>query len=231
MRAFITGANRGIGLEFVRQLVARGDHIFATCRQPDQATALIELQEQYADLITIVPLDVSDPRSIEQSFGMVRTYTDTLDLLVNNAATAQDDGKLGSLDLKTMQTILTINSIAPMLVIQQYLDLIKAGNNPKIINLSSGAGSLTRRNTLSAYSYSASKTALNMYTRNLVHALKDSGIIVVAISPGWVKTDMGGPNAQISVEVSIANMVTVIDSLTLADSGGFLSYTGETLPW
>jgi NAD(P)-dependent dehydrogenase (short-subunit alcohol dehydrogenase family) len=231
MQALITGANRGLGLEFVKQLAARGDRVFATCRKPAEAKALKDLQKKYGGLISITLLDVSDPSSIAESYTAISAQTDSLDLLVNNAATALDDGGLGGFEQDKMQMILTINAIAPMLVTQQYLDLVKAGSQPKIINISSGAGSLTLRNSLASYSYGASKAALNFYTRNLSHNLKDAGVIVIALGPGWVKTDMGGPNAQITPEESIGGMLQVIDHLTLDDSGGFLNYTGAVVPW
>ena len=230
MRALITGANRGLGLEFVRQLAERGNRVFATCRLPAEANALTALQTQHGDLISITELDVADPGSIAQSFAVINSQTDALDLLINNAATAHDGG-LGSFELETMQRLFTVNTIAPMLVIQQYLDLIRAGNRPKIINISSGAGSLASRNSLGSYSYSASKAALNMYTRNLSFALKDDGVIAIVLGPGWVKTDMGGPNAHITPEESIGGMLPVVDSLTLDDSGSFFNYAGDIVPW
>ncbi len=231
MRALITGANRGLGLEFVRQLAARGDRVFATCRNPAAANALNDLQAQYGDLLSITALDVADPESITLSLAEISSQTDTLDLLINNAAIALDEDGLGSFELETMRTILTVNAITPMLVIQEYLELIKAGDRPKIVNISSGAGSLASRNSLRSYSYSASKSALNMYTRNLSFALKDDGVIAIVLGPGWVKTDMGGPNAHITPEVSIGGMLPVIDGLTLDDSGGFFNYTGDIVPW
>jgi NAD(P)-dependent dehydrogenase (short-subunit alcohol dehydrogenase family) len=231
MRTLITGANRGLGLEFVRQLAARGDRIFSTCRVPAEAGALKDLQTQHGDLVSITALDVADPGSIAQSFAEISSQTDAIDLLVNNAATALDDGGLGDFELATMQTVFSVNAIAPMLVIQQYLDLIRAGNRPKIVNISSGVGSLANRNSLGSYSYSASKSALNMYTRNLSYALKDDGVITIMLDPGWVKTDMGGPNAHITPEESIGGMLPLIDSLSMDDSGGFFNYSGPTVPW
>jgi len=231
MKVLITGANRGIGLEFVRQVAARGERVFATCRQPAEAIELQDLKAQNPDLVSITALDVTNPSSIVDSYNTISTQTETLDLLINNAGINIDDGSFGALDLDTMQSILTVNSIAPMLVTQQYLDLVKAGSKPKIINVSSGNGSLTNLVMTGYYSYSASKAALNMYSLRLSHDLKDTGVIVIMLHPGWVKTDMGGPNAAIAPEDSIKSMLQFVDTLTLDKSGGYYDYAGRTIPW
>ncbi|MDP6792643.1 MAG: SDR family oxidoreductase [Anaerolineales bacterium] len=231
MQALITGANRGLGLEFVRQLTARGDRVFATCRNPAEAAEVSHVQKQYPDRVSIIALDVTDPRSIAESHHQVSSQTETLDLLINNAGVNTNDGGFGALDLEIMQSILTVNSIAPMLVTQQYLDLIKAGSQPKIINISSGMGSLTNLNPIGHYSYSASKAGLNMYSLRLSHDLRNEGIIVIMLDPGWVKTDMGGPNAHITPHDSINSMLQFIDCLTLNNSGGYYDYKGQTIPW
>ena len=231
MKVLITGANRGLGLEFVRQLASRGERVFATCRQPAKAIELHDLKTQNSDLVSITALDVTDPRSITESHTAISTQTETLDLLINNAGVNIDDGGFGALDLEAMQSILTVNSIAPMLATQQYLDLVKAGSEPKIVNISSGNGSLTNLNRNGNYSYSASKAALNMYSLRLSHDLKDTGVIVIMLHPGWVKTDMGGPNADITSQNSIKSMLQFIDTLTLDKSGGYYDYTGQAIPW
>ena len=218
-------------MEFVRQLAARDERVFATCRHPAEAIELCELQAQYPDLVSITALDVTDPRSISDSHHAIRTQTETLDVLINNAGINIDDGSVGSLNLETMQSILTVNSIAPMLAAQQYLDLIRAGTQPKIVNISSVLASLTNMIPTVHLSYSASKAALNMYSLRLSHDLKDAGVIVIMLHPGWVKTDMGGPNAELSPYDSAKSMLQFIDTLTLDKSGGYYDYTGRTIPW
>ena len=230
-KVLITGANRGIGLEFVRQLAARGDQVFATCRQPADATDLHDLKTQNPDLISITQLDVTDPSSLTESHKHIGSKTETLDLLINNSGINIDDGTFESFDLEAMQSILTVNSIAPMMVTQQYLDLIKTSSKPKIINISSINGSLTNLVPRGHYSYSASKAALNMYSLRLSHDLKETGIIVIMLHPGWVKTDMGGPDADIVPQDSIKSMLQLFDTLTLDKSGGYYDYTGRTIPW
>lgn len=231
MKVLITGANRGIGLEFVRQLAARGERVFATCRQPTKAIELHELKTQNPDLVSITALNVDDPSSIAESHEEVSTQTEALDLLINNAGINIDDGGLGSLDLEAMQLTLTVNSIAPMLVTQQYLDLVKAGREPRIVNITSGNASLMDLVPRGPYSYSASKAALNMYSRRLSHDLKDTGVVVIMLHPGWVKTDMGGAKANIAPEDSIKSMLEFIDTLTLDKSGGYYDHTGRSIPW
>ena len=226
MRALITGANRGIGLEIVRQLAARGDHVFAACRRPGEADALRNLQATYGDLVTIVALDVTDPASIAAAAADVRAQADALDLLINNAASAQDDVGFGAFDPSVMQALFLVNTIGPLLTAEHFIDLMRAGEGPKIINISSGAGSLARRTSLAPYTYGATKAALNFFSRNLSHQLRDDGIIVISLSPGWVRTDMGGADAKIEVDESVSGMLSVIDGLTPADSGEFYSYTG-----
>mgnify|MGYP006166107689 FL=1 len=230
-KVLITGANRGIGLEFVRQFTSRGDRVFATCRQPSEAIDLHDLKTQNPDLISITPLDVTDPRSLTDSHKFISAQTETLDLLINNSGINIDDGSFGSFNLETMKSILTINSIAPMMVTQQYLDLIKTSSEPKIINISSINASLTNLVPRGYYSYSASKAALNMYSLRLSHDLKKTGVIIIMLHPGWVKTDMGGPNADITPQDSIKSMLQFFDTLTLDNSGGYYDYTGRIIPW
>lgn len=231
MKALITGANRGLGLEFVRQLATRGDIIFATCRAPDAADLLRCLQEEFPDLISITALDVTDKRSIAESHKHISAQSKTLDLLINNAGIDIDDGRLGVFNPETIQEILNVNTIGPLLTTQQYLDMLQKGDQPTIVNISSRWGSIASLETPGPYTYSASKAALNMYTRCLSHDLQELGIIVVALSPGWVITDMGGPNANITPQNSINAMLQFIDALSLEHSGGFYDYTGLQVPW
>jgi NAD(P)-dependent dehydrogenase (short-subunit alcohol dehydrogenase family) len=233
MRVLITGANRGIGLEFTRQLLSRGERVFATCRSPAAATSLHDLRSDYGSSISIIQLDVSDPVSIEASFTVVSGVAHSLDLLVNCAGTklSDEEDHIGALRMDEMLRILTVNSIGPMLVCQRYLDLLRAGDSPRIINISSLWGSLVAYERGMLYAYSASKAALNMLTRRLALETKAQGIIVVAIQPGWVMTDMGGPGAEIAPSESVNGMLSTIDSLTMEDTGRFFSWDGGVAPW
>ena len=232
MKYLITGANRGIGLELVRQLLERGEHVFAACRRPDTATVLHDLQAYYpGNHLVIVQLDVTDPESINTCYTAVQQHTTELDVLINNAGIGGSQEVLGTITQETLLRTYTVNSAGPILVSQQFLPMMKAGTAKKIINVSSGAGSITYRNQGSMYAYCASKAALNMHSKNLSMALTEFGITVIALGPGWVKTDMGGPDAQITPEESVKGMLKVIDSLTLEDTGKFYNYTGSEMPW
>lgn len=231
MRALITGANRGIGLEFTRHILRRGERVFATCRKPTTATSLHDLSSDYRSLVSIVQLDVSDPASIDASFETVNELTDALDLLVNNAGIQLSDDHLGTLKMDEMLHTFAVNSIGPMLVCQRYLDLLQAGESPRIVNISSWRGSLAWYEDRRFYTYSASKAALNMMTKRLAVETQAMGIIAVMIHPGWVMTDMGGPRAQITQDESVSGMLRVIDNLSIEDNGRFLGWDGKEVPW
>ena len=232
LRILITGANRGLGLELVRQLAERGEaQIIATCRRPEVAPALQALADAHAS-ITVLPLDVADPASRAALVAGLGEHCDGLDWLINNGAINHSGGNFDALEEAALAEMFLVNSIAPLMLSIELLPFLKAGTEPKVVHISSGAGSLElAARSRSNLGYSASKAALNMYTRKQGIAWQDEGIIVYALGPGWVRTDMGGPNADIGVEESIAGCLRVIDGLTQADSGGFGNYTGETLPW
>jgi len=231
MGALITGANRGIGLELTRQLLRRGERVFAACRNPAAATKLHYLSAEYEGLSSIVQLDVSDPASIDASFEIVKGLTDALDLLINNAGIQLSDDHLGTLEMDEMLRTFAVNSVGPLLVCQRYLGLLQAGASPRIVNISSRRGSLAWYQDRRFYTYSASKAALNMMTKRLAVETKAMGIIAVVMHPGWVMTDMGGPGAQITADESVSGMLRVIDRLTIEDAGRFLGWDGKEMPW
>ncbi len=231
MRILITGANRGIGLEFTRQYLARGERLFATCRNPQDATDLLVLSEQQPDRLTVLPLDVTDQPSIDLAHRQVQRQTDGLDVLINNAGIYVEGERPGRIDREAFRLTLEVNTIGPLMVTQAFLDLLEAGHQPRVVHLSSRMGSIGKKKGGGDYSYSASKAALNMLARLLALDLRSKGIIVVALHPGWVKTDMGGPGATLDVSEAVQSMIDVIDGLTAADSGRFLQWDGGELPW
>lgn len=231
MRYLITGANRGIGLELTRQLVARADHVFAACRQPDTAAELQQIKAQDDNRLMLIQLDVSDPASIAASYQAVRQLTDTLDVLINNAGISGGEEPLGMITQATLLNNYMVNAAGPILMAQQYLDLIKAGEAKKVINLSTGISSISTRDRGGMYSYTASKAALNMLIKNLGFDMAEFGITTIVIDPGWVKTDMGGPNAWITPKESVLGILQVVDGLSLEHSGKFFHYTGSEIPW
>jgi NAD(P)-dependent dehydrogenase (short-subunit alcohol dehydrogenase family) len=231
MHILVTGANRGIGLELTRQIIARGDRVFAACRQPDQAAALYDLTAAAGDRLHIIPLDVSDPDSIAACYTAVAGQTDTLDVLINNAGVGGGQEPLGDITQEMLLKTYTINAAGPILMAQQFLPLIKAGDTKIIVNVTSGIGSIGTRQQGGMYSYTASKAALNMHTKNLSLDTAGEGLTSIVIDPGWVQTDMGGPAAEITPGESVTGILRVLASLTPADSGKFYHYSGSEIPW
>jgi NAD(P)-dependent dehydrogenase (short-subunit alcohol dehydrogenase family) len=227
----ITGASRGLGFELARQCLARGDRVFAGCRQPEQAAALQSLSIEYEHRLTLVRLDVTDEETLDASKEIVSAQTDVLDLLFNNAAVHPGDETIATLNAETLIHTFRVNAVGPMLVARCYLDLLTAANSPKIINISSEAGSISRMQHHRGYAYYASKAALNMFTRALAWDQNLTGVIVIAIHPGWVRTDMGGDRAPLSPVDSAAGILEAVDGLDGASSGKFYTYEGHEYPW
>ncbi len=231
MRVLLTGANRGLGLEWVRQLAARGERVFATCRQPAQATALQEVAREFADRVVVLPMDVSAPESIATAVQQVAQQTAALDVVINNAGVLFEHETIANLQAQHLETACRVNAIGPLMVAQQALPLLRRGHRPVVFNISTMLASLTLKDFGGYYSYSASKAALNMLTRTLAAELRPQGIIVVAVHPGWVRTEMGGPAAPLSPETSVRGMLQLLDGLTLAHSGRFWTWEGREHPW
>jgi len=231
LRILITGANRGIGLALTQQYLQRGERVFATCRQPAEASALAELAAAYPDQLSALPLDVTDAAAIDAAAEAVTTQVDGLDLLINNAGFFPKGEKLGKLDAETMLYTFHVNAVAPILVVQRFLGLLRAGNDAKVVNISSQLGSLNRTTDGGRYSYNSSKAALNMLTRVLAHDLRADGIAVVAVHPGWVQTEMGGMNATLRSQESARGLIALAYRLTIADTNKFYTWEGREHPW
>lgn len=225
----VTGANRGLGLEFCRQLAARGDRVFAGCRHPDKATDLNALKGD----ITVIPLDVISRESRAAAVAAVSARTSRLDVVINNAGI----GIMDALDTTDEEAILRschVNAVAPLMVIRAFLPLLGAAVPGSLaVVVTSLIGSIAHKEILhkGGYAYSASKAAANMIVRYLSLDLADRGIWSLAISPGWVATDMGGPEAPLRPPESITGMLHEIDTMTAPRSGTFVHYDGTPLPW
>ena len=231
MRVLITGANRGIGLSLVREFVKRGDLVFAGCRSFEQSTDLNDLAAQHPELIKVIPLNVTDLASIIECVQMVAARADSLDILINNAAVHLGDENLSAVKSEDLLSTLQVNAVGPILVSQQFIHLLKNGIQPKIINISSEAGSISRMDDFRGYGYYGSKAAENMYTRALAFDPDTDQVTVIALHPGWVRTDMGGPEAHLSASASAAGIFDVIDALTPQDNGKFYTWEGIEYPW
>ena len=228
----VTGANRGIGLEFCRQLLAAGDHVIATCRQPGKATALNTLAGEYPGRLHVLPLDVAQPKSraeLVRELPLVLGDDARIDLLVNNAGVLHSGERFGHLDQAVLEDSLRINAIGPFLLSEAVAPLLADG--ARIANLSSVMGSITRQGAFRSPSYGASKAAQNLLNAQLAHALAARDIRVLSLHPGWVQTDMGGTGAEVTPAESVAGLLQVIDAATTAQSGSFLDWRGQSVPW
>ncbi len=231
-QVLITGANRGVGLELARQLLARGDRVIATCRQPAQAKTLQQWGAQFGEQLLVIALDVTDGASVRAARMGIDGVVDRLDMIVNNAGILISSETLSTFDATIMQRTLDVNVIGVMRVTTQFLDLLRRGHEPKLINISSQLGSLQKmRAGWGRYSYNSSKAALNMVTRMLAFDLQEEGVAVRAVHPGWVQTDMGGAHAAVTAQDSAAGILRLADELNLANTGGFYVYSGEEHPW
>ncbi|MEM1203964.1 MAG: SDR family oxidoreductase [Acidobacteriota bacterium] len=220
----VTGANRGLGLEICRQLLARGEDVLATARRPKEATELAALGPR-----RLLPLDVGDPVSVADLADALGD--DPIDVLVNNAGIGGSGQGIEQLDFAGLERYVSINSLGPLRVTQALLPHLTRGGRRIVASISSNMGSLTNNRDGGAYGYRASKAALNMLNRSLAHELSGRGFVCVVLHPGWVRTDMGGDRAPLSPEESVAGMVRVMDGLGPDLNGAFLDHRGERLPW
>ncbi|MGO1540635.1 MAG: SDR family oxidoreductase [Luteimonas sp.] len=233
----VTGANRGLGLEFTRQLLARGDRVVATCRHPGKATALNPLAGDYPGRLHVLPLDVAEPKShaeLARELPLVLGGhgDDTpgrIDLLLNNAGVLPSGERFGRLGADNLEHSFRVNAMGPLLLTQALAPLLADG--ARVANLSSRLGSIAGTGRFGTPSYNISKAALNMATVLLAQALADRGIVVAAFSPGWVRTEMGGDDADVAPEDAVAGVLRQVDALGDGDSGRFLGTDGETIPW
>jgi NAD(P)-dependent dehydrogenase (short-subunit alcohol dehydrogenase family) len=219
MHVVVTGANRGIGLEFVRQYLSRGDRVTAGCRDPESAAALRALA---GERLAVHACDVSDDARVE---AFARAVGDaTVDLLINNAGVGGEWTSLDALSTASALHTYSVNALGPLRVTRALLPHLLRGPSRRVVHVSSGMGSIGDNTSGGAYAYRMSKAALNMASRSLAVDLRDQGVTSVVINPGWVQTDMGGAGAPVRVEDSVAAMITRFDHLTLADSGRFLDW-------
>lgn len=232
----VTGANRGLGLEFVRQLLARGERVVAACRHPGRATSLNALAGEHPGRLHVLPLDVASPRSIAELANELRLLDEgapggrlALRLLVNCAGVLHSGERFGAIEPAIVEDSFRTNAMGPLLVTQALSERLADG--AKVANLSSVLGSIASLARFGSPSYDISKAAQNMATALLAKALAPRGIVVLALHPGWAQTDMGGANATVPVADAVAGLLAVVDAAGSRDSGGFRDWRGETLPW
>ena len=239
----ITGGNRGIGLEIVKQLLSLPNppgYIFATCRSLESASELNSLSEGNNNL-HVVQLDVNDFEGFNQVVSEVERKLEGrgLDLLLNNAG-IMDRSTLNEVTAERMIDVYKTNTVAPLMLAKAFRPLLRRAASRSsnedsakacIVNISSVLGSITENSGRTFYPYRSSKAALNMITKSLSIDLESEGIMAVTLHPGWVKTDMGGQNAAVTTKESVEGLLTVIGSLDNSTNGGFFDFTGKALPW
>lgn len=222
----ITGAGRGIGLEFARQYAETGWHVHATCREPKNSSELLTLP----GAVTVHKLDVTHPKQLGH---LVRELEGLpIDLLINNAGViGPRDRSFGDLDYAAWEEVLQVNTLAPIRIAEAFVENVLASDRKLIVSLSSVMGSIGSNNSGGSYLYRSSKAALNAAMRSLAMELRDREVTVVMFHPGWVRTDMGGAGAPVSPQDSVAGMRALIDLLKPSQSGRFFGYDGAEIPW
>jgi NAD(P)-dependent dehydrogenase (short-subunit alcohol dehydrogenase family) len=226
----ITGANRGLGLEFARQYLADGWQVYAACRDPASASGLHRLAEQADDKFQILAIDVTDPLSIHAAAAELDVQP--IDLLLNNAGIIGPRGQtIGNIDYQAWAEVLAVNTMGPMRVSEAFVEHVARSDRKLIVTLTSGMGSIADNTSGASIVYRSSKAAVNMVMRSLAIDLAARGITCVVINPGWVHTDMGGPNATLEPSDSIRRMRRVIATLGPEQSGKFFNHTGREYPW
>ena len=225
----ITGANRGLGLGFAKKCLKKDIHVLATVRDIKGSKELLALKEKFPNNLEIFELDL-----LKESVG----YTlenflgdRPIDIVINNAGVGSTNQHFEAVSPKPWLEVLKVNLIAPLMITQSIINNVKKGSDKKIYFLSSQLGSIGDNASGGMYIYRSSKTGLNQVVKSLSVDLKPQGITVVSLHPGWVKTDMGGPNAPVSIDESIEVMTQVIDTTDIRDTGRFLNYDGKELPW
>jgi len=226
----ITGSNRGIGLELVRTFVDRNWHVLACCRRPHQAVELSAIAEESGGRVAIHPLDVADSKQIR---SLVETCGDrSIDILFNNAGIAGPSSqRFGPIDTGEWLETLRINTLAPYHMAVAFVEQVARSRRRIIATIGSQLGSIADNTSGGRYAYRTSKAAVHMVMKGLAVDLADRRITSVALHPGWVKTNIGGPQAPVSPAESAAGLYRVLATLTPEDSGKLWSWDGSQLPW
>ncbi len=226
-RVLITGASRGLGLAFSKRYATAGWRVFACCRRPHKAVALQRLAQ--AGRLSVHQLDVADHGQIRNLANELRA--EPIDLLLNNAGVYGFRSGFGSIDYQEWRRVLAINVMAPIRMAESFVDHVAHSRRKLMVAITSKMGSISDNTSGNSYIYRTSKTALNMAFKSMAVDLASRAIACAVIHPGWVKTDMGGPNAPIDTDASATGVFSVIEGLSLESSGKFYNYDGREIPW
>ncbi len=226
-QVLITGANRGLGLEFTKQYAADGWNVLACCRHSQSAVQL-QVLAQTKPNIKIVSLDVADFAQIDALALQLKDVS--IDLLINNAG-VYPSSSFGNVDYNEWAQGFKINSMAPLKMAEAFVQQITRSQLKKIATITSKMGSIDDNTSGESYSYRSSKCAVNMVMKSLSIDLKPYGISTITLHPGWVQTDMGGPNGLINAQTSVTGLRKQIAELNLGNSGKFMAYDGKDINW
>lgn len=230
-RCLITGANRGLGLAFVTQLLERGARVLACCREPSEAGVLNALAAANGGRLVVHKLDVTDARAIDALPQAAAKHLQRIDLLVNNAGVLVSGERFGNVKSESLSESFAVNATAPLLITQALAPLLALGNKPRVLCITSQLASIAQASDFRTLSYAMSKAALNMAVKRLAAELAPRGIVVLAAHPGWVKTGMGGKGATLGPADSAHALLDLIENARVQDAGKFLAYDGAELPW
>jgi len=240
--ALVTGAYKGLGFEWCRQLGKQGYKVILTARDIKKAQEAAELLNEQELVIYPKELEVTEEKHIEDIAVWANEMFGRIDLIVNNAGINPKDYSdksrmakafyLKDLDAKEMLDVLHINSIAPVLIVKHFRQLLQKSKKPIVINISSWLGSVTNLTFGGHYGYVGSKNLLNVLNKSMANELKQENIICINVNPGWVQTDMGGQKAQFTTEQAVTNILNnILSKVSIHDSGKFLSFDGSEHPW
>ena len=228
--ALITGANRGLGLQFTQQSLVQGLQVIACSRTP--SSELSALAAAHPQRLRQLPLDVADADAIAAlPDRLAAAGVSHLDVLINNAGVLVSGERYGALRAADLARSFAINASAPLLLTEALTPLLAQGHAARVLCVSSQLGSIAQASSYRTVSYAMSKVALNMGVRRLAAELGARGITVVAMHPGWVRTAMGGEQAPLDAVTSVRGMLTVLARLTPGGGGRFYAYDGSELPW
>lgn len=226
----ITGANRGLGLEFARQYASIGWYVIACCRTPDRAKELQILGEQYPDTLDIHSLNVCDHEAIGQLAKELENKA--IDILLNNAGViGSRNNQFNNVDYEDWLQTFRVNTLAPMKLSQAFFHHVKNSAMKKMVFMTSKMGSMADNESGGSYIYRSSKAGLNAVVKSITLDLHQHGICTLLLHPGWAMTDMGGSNALVSAEESVKGMIELINVINIKDTGAFKDYQGNNIPW
>ena len=225
----VTGANRGIGLELVKQYCNQNYQVIGTYRNENTSGEFISMSRNLNNL-KVYSLDVSSDQSLKDFSSKLGDTP--VDIFINNAGVfGPRDSSFNNVDERNWISVFQTNAIAPLLLTQLIIENLRNGSQKKLIYITSKMGSIDDNKSGGAYIYRSSKTALNSVVKSISLDLAKDGMKVALLHPGWVRTDMGGPNGLIDTTTSVSGMIEVIDRLSQSDSGCFFNYDGSKIPW